>query len=257
MDELKRVGDGERLRAAFRTFMSDHNASPAEIARNAGFPTPNAIYNFLNGHTRSLSRGTLEAIADAYPGVTVDRLSGRVAVPFQATPVAPPIKKVRPAHQDIVGRLFVMLEVVPGEWRGALEFEPERSFNLPMPVDISLHSAGAYGAIVRPPGAELLFPHGTVLVCLSPKAGSAALTDGAVVLLRRQKGDLKQLSIRQIERKGQDAWLCCRSRHLADQRDISLPRLENVEDVWSAGSEKLGLYAVVVGAYCPYFANAA
>ena len=65
-------------RVALRQFMDRHCLRRAELARRAGLSNGNAITNFLNGRTESLAVRTLEKIARAFPGTTLEELTGGI-----------------------------------------------------------------------------------------------------------------------------------------------------------------------------------
>ncbi|WP_207483156.1 S24 family peptidase [Arenibaculum pallidiluteum] len=67
----------DRRRAALRRFMAAHGLRPSSWARAAGLSV-NALNNFLNGATQSLSQGTLEKLA-AERGVPVSEILGDAA----------------------------------------------------------------------------------------------------------------------------------------------------------------------------------
>ncbi len=65
-------------RVALRQFMDRHCLRRAELARRAGLSNGNAITNFLNGRTESLAVRTLEKIARAFPGTTLEELTNGI-----------------------------------------------------------------------------------------------------------------------------------------------------------------------------------
>lgn len=66
-----------RRRAALRAFMTRHELTPAVLAKRAGLPTANTLYNFLGGHTRTLNQATLEKLSRAVAGASVQDLIGQ------------------------------------------------------------------------------------------------------------------------------------------------------------------------------------
>ena len=48
----------ERRRKALRKVLDQARMSPAEAAKAARLPSANSLYNFLNGHSHSLSQAT-------------------------------------------------------------------------------------------------------------------------------------------------------------------------------------------------------
>ena len=69
----RRSGLSEQRRVVLRAFLLKHGLTPKEVGRRGGF-NPNAIYNFLNRISGSLSAGTLERVLSAVPGATADDL---------------------------------------------------------------------------------------------------------------------------------------------------------------------------------------
>jgi transcriptional regulator with XRE-family HTH domain len=65
-------------RVALRRFIDRQGLNLAELARRMGFSNGNAITNFLNGRTESLAVGTLEKIARAFPGTTLEELTSAI-----------------------------------------------------------------------------------------------------------------------------------------------------------------------------------
>ena len=64
----------EARRAALRQILRENNIPPAQLARQAGLRRANAIYNFLNGGSASLSVITIAQIGAALPGVDLTGL---------------------------------------------------------------------------------------------------------------------------------------------------------------------------------------
>lgn len=85
-----------RRRQALRAIMDRFKIKPYDLARAAGFSTPNALYNFLRGETFSLSYATYERLAAVLPGVTIDMLAGKMPMPG-----------------DLRGSLTVVLKAAP------------------------------------------------------------------------------------------------------------------------------------------------
>ena len=67
----------ERLRANLRRLVEDHHLTLAALARRIGRSNGNLFYNFLAGRSHDLSHATLTRICDAFPGTTLDDLTGR------------------------------------------------------------------------------------------------------------------------------------------------------------------------------------
>lgn len=57
--------EADQRRKALADFMERRNLKAAPWAKLAGLKSPNALYNFLNGHSDSLHYDTTKALADA------------------------------------------------------------------------------------------------------------------------------------------------------------------------------------------------
>jgi transcriptional regulator with XRE-family HTH domain len=90
-----------KRRTALQRHTRDQQVTPTELARRIGAPTPNAIYNFLHGWSKSLSQATLERIAGAL-GVSLDELSARPPLGGTKQPadVVPPPADFRPMSES-------------------------------------------------------------------------------------------------------------------------------------------------------------
>jgi hypothetical protein len=63
-------------RQALRDALHDNDLDAAKLARLAGLPTPNSIYNFLSGHTDDLANKTWARIIRFLPQSDADVLRG-------------------------------------------------------------------------------------------------------------------------------------------------------------------------------------
>ena len=100
----------ERRRRSLRRFLAEQSLQPAEIARRAGLPSANTLYNFLNGRSSQLSQSTYEKLAEVVPGTSVDRLTGAGRY-FEPTPVvrdaAPAVNLEYRSAKRILGEICV------------------------------------------------------------------------------------------------------------------------------------------------------
>ena len=90
--------DAEARRAALRQLLRDNNFTPTQLARKAGLPRANALYNFLNGRSASLSVITLAQIGAALPwvdltGLVLPDVSGsETRMQYSRTELVGPVK---------------------------------------------------------------------------------------------------------------------------------------------------------------------
>ena len=101
----------ERRRRSLRRFMAEQSLMPAEMARRAGLPSANTLYNFLNGRSSQLSQSTYEKLAEVVPGTTVDRLTGAGRF-FESSvlvvrDITPAIKTEYQSSRRVVGEICV------------------------------------------------------------------------------------------------------------------------------------------------------
>lgn len=73
---MKPHANGERRRGGLSGALELYRLTPAELAKRAGLPSPNLIYNFLKGYSEALSLETVERILTALPSLSFDQLVG-------------------------------------------------------------------------------------------------------------------------------------------------------------------------------------
>lgn len=209
---LLRERTAEARRKAFRRFMESHELTPSEWARLAGLPTPNAIYNFLNGRAQSLSQDTLRRLADALPGVLVSDIFGETEQKRrgEAEPLAPkydrvPLKSLAKA----------------GLWRRTYEIPAADQVEIAVvqPSEIKIDEA----VRIEDSSCNLLFPPGSYAMVsrhTPPRIG-----DAVVVQRLRTKGSVteQEITIREIQAEGQGAKLVWRSLDPEHQGSLALP----------------------------------
>lgn len=89
----------EARRYVLREILAQTGLTVTELARRAGLPRANALYNFLNGRTLSLSSNSLAAIRAALPHVDLTRLVvGDLGAPASEPPAPPPTLTYEDAH---------------------------------------------------------------------------------------------------------------------------------------------------------------
>ena len=228
-----------RRRRAVREALEAAQMTPTEAARAAGMTNANAIFNFLNGRSQSLSHNTLEKLAEVIPGASLASLTG--LEPTDA--ISPP---VRPIQVRAAAAASLM----------------QASFDLPvraqtqayMPIGDELHSAGAFGVVVREPGAEKMFPAGSILVCVPMTVFEGHLRNGERVILQRINGGKAEVTVRELALEANEAWLWLRSTHPEHQMPVRMPYTPGQPpQPWRDQENRYSVAAVVVGAYSPYW----
>ena len=165
-----------RWRQALLRLLAKHQLSPAKLARRAGAPSPNAIYNFLNGLSHSLSQETLERICVALPGTEMGDLFGLV--------------RPRPATCPIVA------EAITGVAQNSFMLPPAQQMLLSLPGAWG-HDPGLFGVRVGLPGVGRLYPAGSILIC-RPYSGGKDLMAGCRVIVQQPLGAGMEVTVREL-----------------------------------------------------------
>ena len=225
----------ERRRKALRKVLGAADMTPAHAAKAAGLPSANALYNFLNDRSNSLSQATLEKLAQVIPGATLATLSGleEMAAPGAATRSA----------------VVVRMAARAGNERPTTDLPHDEQFELPAPVRRDYLARGAFGVLVRGPGFEQLYPDGTVLICLSREAYSGKLAAGRRVILHRLAHERTEITVRELRVWRDGIWLWPRTDHPRHQHPVMMPALE--QSRWQEGESEYVVAAVVLVAICP------
>ncbi len=209
--------------------------SPSEAARAAGFSSPNRLYNLLNGHSKSLTRDTLEALARVLPGTTPAMLAGEAK--FVETPLTP------------IRTILVRMEARAGLMRLEADLPLKMQFEAAAPMLPGQGPTGAFGVIVRTPGAELLYPADTVLICVPMDRFDKELASHNKVIVERVIDGKVEITVRELI-VGEKAYLWPRSTDPEHQAPIPMPWPYPARP-WGIGQERIRLVAVVVYACMP------
>ncbi len=231
MTDQDEIADVRRL--ALKRAMEDHGMTPTDLARRCGFPTANAIYNFLNGISKSLSTTTYQAIVKQMPGVTINDLLGERQKKRESLPV------------------LVKTYCQGGVLREQFSVPPEQMKELPLPVDDSARQAGAFAAIVRRPGAEEIYPEKTILLCQPIVRYEGHLTKGRRLIVERFVDTRIEVTVREIQEDAEGRlWLSQRSTDPRLSASVKLPQTISGK-VWQSNGEKFAVAGVVIGAFIP------
>ena len=194
------AASADRRRVGLQRLLDHHRLNPTDLARDLGLTTPNAIYNFLAGRSASLSLDTIERILDLYPDISFAALIGKPD---------PDGERAR-AMQGLGDYLAVTLEARAGYWKRIVEPRGKR-VGLDLPGDFDGPGAGGFALRVREPGAELLYPAGSILVCRELPGDTSAVPDGSRVVLRVIQDGRTEITLRELVRDATHAWLCPRT----------------------------------------------
>lgn len=155
-----------------------------------------------------------------------------------------------PKHQSLPldEHVFVRGVVEAGLWIDSdeMEFPRDEWIPLEIPSDDRFPHGERFGLLVRGNSMNLIYPEGTILVCINPlrlgyEPGNG---DHAIVRLRRQDG-LVELTVKEIVEQEGHWWLWPRSSDPAHQQPIEVGTLNGAEE------EAVTIMAVVVNAILP------
>jgi hypothetical protein len=210
-------------REALKDFMVQNKLTPSALARRIGAPNPNLFYNFLNGRSVSLSQQTLELIHEAFPGSHLgDRLDGR---------------RTRQATCTLVA------EARAGVGQSSFMLPADRRTELVLPPGIPHGGEGIFAVRVEAPGAEGLYPTGSILICRPFGHVWDAPPARPRVIVQRQIGAEVEVTVRDLVIREDMAWLWPRSTHPDHQEPIPMrwPPREPVNPANTDGSAIVGI----------------
>ena len=191
-----------RRRAGLRRLMQAKSINPTTLAHMIRAPTANALFNFLNGATKSLSLDAIERIMLAFPDVSFRDLVGIDTETSAAD-----------AGAASISTAFVSVEARSAVWQPRFELQTDQWTTLVPPTLIGRHASELFGVRVKSPGAELLYPDGTLLVCQRLNAGDAKPQDGARYVVQERRGKRFRVTIQEARLFGGQMWLWPHSAH--------------------------------------------
>ena len=223
----------ELRRMLLKEAMQAHGLNPTDLARKAGFKTPNVIYNFLHGYAGSLSAKSYEAIVAQMPGLTIHDLLVH--------------KTEKSGNPPVFIKTYCQANVFRDEFLLALHQMRE----LPLPVDDSAKQAGAYAALVKRPGAEEIYPAASILLCVPMERYSGSITKGRRLIIERFQEARLEVTVREVlEDADGRLWLSQRSTEPRLQGAVKMPA-ELGPKPWQAAGERYAIASVVIGAFIP------
>lgn len=211
--------------------------TPTDAARAARLPSPNTIYNLLAGRASSLSMRTIEALAAVIPGATVAALSGLEPSDTVGQPQRP---------------IQIRSIAAAGLMQASADLPPRRQKQLVTTLPPQMYAQGVFAVEVDAPGAELIYPEGTVLFCIPIQSYEGEITDGKRLILQRIHGDKVEVTVREVKIDANEAWLWLRSTHPEYQSPVRMPYVPGQPpQAWRVGEDRFIVSAVVVLAVVP------
>ena len=242
-------------REAFRAFLAVHNLTAAELARRAGLPTANALYNFLNRRAGSLALPTIEAILRACPGTTAGDIIGHPparggeANDNTARPQVLTVPLVCETGVQPADTYLGVLESGPAS-RAHISVPAMRAPAIPVPPGTVPPGDDLFAVRVTAPGAERLFAAGSLLVCQKLPDVADDLPDGTLVILRCRYSRVTRVDVREVGHFHDRIWLWQHSTHPHHQQPQPGP-----EPLWGSirvpGGETITVIGVVLASWQP------
>ena len=235
------VIDADRRRAGLRALMHAKSINPTTLAKMSGLTSANALFNFLHGRTQSLSLDLIEPIMLTFPDVSFRNLTG--------------LKHGSPRSSDRpdtggapTAPVFVSAETSGGAWQMQFELPADRWTALSVPDHVAVDTGRLFGIRVRTPGADLLYPDGTVLICWRLGKGHPEPQAGCRYVVQERRGKCFRVTVQEARMFEGQIWLWPRSSHPKHQT----PTLFAEELVATAAEDKrpaISLKGLVVGSW--------
>jgi repressor LexA len=211
----------DQRREALRRLMLERGIRPKEWAIRAG-ANPNSIYNFLNGHSKSLNHETYVALAKAEK-LPLWRLTGD-------TPELPSPTSV-----------WVSGEVQAGEWREAVEWDSSLWYAVDVPLATRFRQQ-ARALQVSGRSMDLLYQPGDVILWVSCYDFREPKNLDRVVVYSHRKDGMIEATVKEYREEATGRWLWPRSSDPTFQAPVNLFDLGSMV-------ESVEIVGVVVGSY--------
>lgn len=219
-----------RRRIAFWQFSYGSGRTLSDIARAAGLPTANALYNFMNGATASLSAVTIERLIAGYPSAD-DRARLMPLLDWQQhVGIVRPVRLIS-EEQQISKALVLNIPIAAQAEALLLQQQPflpiTKQASLPLPRAVLPENCdGIFLTRIGAIGMEQAYPPGSLLLCCRTSQ-ERALTDRAErtrLLVSQPLPGGCEVLICEIRRYGTVIWLWPLSDHPERQAPIKAPQ---------------------------------
>ena len=213
--------------------------SDRRIAAELGF-SHGVLGNVRTGANGTFSLDNWRRLAGKFPGVATD---------FATLNPDKPGRRVKRPYLPPDGPIKVKAEVAAGLMRPSFYLADDRQVAITLPVGEADLARGAFGVVVRRPGAEELYAEGSILVCIPIAAiQPGELADGRRVIVQRIAGEGIEATVRQVKIEANEASLWWRSTHLDYQAPVKLSRFRQGQPLmpWSVDDSRYRIIALVI-----------
>lgn len=142
-------------------------------------------------------------------------------------------------------RLMVKGVVAAGVWREAFEWPADDWFTYTGGTHVTVDPKRRFGLRVEGDSMNMVYPHGTILDCVSAFDVETPQSGQRVVVIRKRLDDELESTVKEFHvDEGGKPWLLPRSTNPSHQRPIALNETD-------ADVEETRIIALVVGSYRP------
>ena len=153
---------------------------------------------------------------------------------------------LEPSNADII-TLFVRGAVQAGHWTEAMEWPADEWQKISLPRPDGHRSY--FGLRVKGPSMNLVYPEGTILVCVPFHDYDHGLEEGDHVIVQRWQAGQVEATVKELRASPDGSiWLWPRSDHPEHQTPILLPK-NGRDHAEYDGSDEIRVVAIVVADY--------
>lgn len=150
--------EGDRRRAGLRALLARKGISPTTLAKQIRLPTANALFNFLNCYTNSLSLDLVERILTVHPDASFHALVG-LEVDLDCS------INVGTLDPRTLESVAVSVEADPSRWRKQFQLPSKEWSSFVPPGHVHDRAVDLFGVRVRSHGVNAFYPDGSLLLC--------------------------------------------------------------------------------------------
>jgi len=241
---IQSASAADRRRAGLRVLLDVKQINPTDLSKELGLISPNALFNFLNGFSNSLSLETVERILTQYPDFHFLDLVG---IPRKRSGA----HSIGGGEEAAANRLTVSIEAVCGVWRPQLQLPVGEWRSLSLPLRKVNADHPYFGVRVRTPGAELLYPDSTILVCRRLLADELAGVSGARYIVQHRRRSKIEITVRELRLWDGQAWLWPCSTDPNHQQPFRLGAPSDTEAPATVDTDTIALAGIVTASWQP------
>lgn len=122
-------------------------------------------------------------------------------------------------------RLFVKGDVAAGMWRAAVELPEDEWQTFTGRSDVTVELSHRFGLRVLGDSMDVVYPHGTIVECVSVFGGAEIMPGKRVIVVRENEDNEFEATVKELVEQDDELWLVPRSTNPA-HRPFRLNELE-------------------------------